>query len=324
MSSLFQNSYYLAINFNAILYGVELVLYGMTMNALVKNRKKWSRTDKFYVWFSTALLFLITIYMSTEAVFGEEMWIVHQNTEGGPIQFLIDNADIWYQTMGTTASVILNLFSDALLIYRMYVVWTSYYVIMFPCFLYVATIALGIIELYASGKPDADFFVGTAAQLGVAYYTTTISLNVIATGVICGRLVYLGRALEAARNTQGRGKGVVRYTGTLSIVVESALPYSMAGFAFLVAYGIESDISILFGALYGMFTCISPQLIVLRVVTGQGWTKDQTAQSVSALEFENLGASRSAAATTAIETAAQSEGTSTMDHKSIGSAHDMV
>lgn len=98
------------------LAGVELVLYGMTMNALVNHRKQWTRTDKFYMAFSTALLVLITIYMSTEAVFGQEMWIVHADSPGGSLEFLIENADIWYQTMGTTASVILNLFSDALLV----------------------------------------------------------------------------------------------------------------------------------------------------------------------------------------------------------------
>ncbi|KAI0631478.1 hypothetical protein C8Q77DRAFT_139543 [Trametes polyzona] len=315
MSSLFQNAYYLAINFNAILYGVELVLYGMTMNALFNHRKHWTRTDKFYLAFSTALLVLITIYMSTEAVFGEEMWIVHGSDPGGPAAFLGANANIWYQTMGTTASVVLNMFSDALLIYRMYVVWTSYRVIAFPCFLYVATIALGIIELYASGKPNANFFVGTAAQLGVAYYTSTIALNVLATGVICARLAYLGRALDAAPSAAVR-----RYTGTLPIVVESALPYSLAGFAFLVAYGLQSDSSILFGAFYGMFTCISPQLIVLRVVTGKAWTKDRTAQSVSALGSETRGHAEGATTTTATATAVQEEGaTSTMDRKSLGS-----
>lgn len=86
------------------------------MNALVNHRKQWTRTDKFYMGFSTALLVLITIYMSTEAVFGQEMWIVHADSPGGSLEFLIENADIWYQTMGTTASVILNLFSDALLV----------------------------------------------------------------------------------------------------------------------------------------------------------------------------------------------------------------
>ena len=52
----------------------------------------------------------------------------------------------------------------------------------------------------------------------------------------------------------GRGKGVVRYTGTLAMVIESALPYSVAGFALLVSYCIGRDVSIPFGAFYGMFT----------------------------------------------------------------------
>ena len=38
----------------------------------------------------------------------------------------------------------------------------------------------------------------------------------------------------------------------LGMVVESALPYSVKGFAFLLSYGLGSDVAILFGALYGM------------------------------------------------------------------------
>ena len=90
-------------------------------------------------------------------------------------------------------------------------------------------------------------------QLGTAYWASTISLNIIATCTICGRLIYLGRALEASRTVKG-GKVAVHYTGTLPIVVESALPYSMAGLAFLVSFGIGSDLSIMFGAFYGMFS----------------------------------------------------------------------
>ncbi len=133
------------------------------MKALVdKQRKAWSRTDKFYAAFSTALLVLITIYMSTEAVFGQEMWIVHSGDPGGPAAFLANNVNVWYQTMGTTASVILIMLSDALLvsvcfshhdkafemltaanimqIYRMYVVWPDFRLVAFPCLLYVASI----------------------------------------------------------------------------------------------------------------------------------------------------------------------------------------
>ena len=165
----------------------------------------------------------------------------------------------------------------------MHVVWSDFRVGAVPCFLYAARVGktslpqcynpiahhknvydyttpatgLGIIELYSSGKPDANFFVGTAAQLGLAYYATTISLNVITTGVICTRLFHFSRA--ATFNLASGGpivtdSKVAQYTGTLPMVVESALPYSLAGVAFLVSYGMQSNISILFGALYGMWT----------------------------------------------------------------------
>ena len=101
----------------------------------------------------------------------------------------------------------------------------------------------------------------------MAYYATTVSLNVISTGVICARLVYFTRAaplnpavarLPTAAGSPDRTapscSRAALYTGTLPMVVESALPYSMAGVAFLVSYGMQSDVSILFGALYGMFT----------------------------------------------------------------------
>ncbi|KAI0755664.1 hypothetical protein C8Q74DRAFT_1360755 [Fomes fomentarius] len=315
MSSLFQNAYYLAINFNAVLYGAELVLYSITMQTLCHGEKTWSRGDKFYIGFSTAMLLLITVYMSTEAVFGQEMWIVNSNFPGGATAWFAENASVWYQTLGTASSVALNLLSDALLIYRIYVVWTDFRVIIFPCLLYLASLALGILELYLSGKPDANFFVGNAARLGTAYWASTISLNIISSCFICGRLIYLGRALEADRSTKGRGKAAVRYTGTLSIVVESAIPYSVAGFAFLVAFGPESDLSIMFGAFYGMFSCISPQLIIMRVVTGVAWPKQRTTE-ISALEFQTLGSS-AGPTTTATITASQFEVPDTQDHKSV-------
>ncbi|RPD54584.1 hypothetical protein L226DRAFT_616431 [Lentinus tigrinus ALCF2SS1-7] len=312
MSSLFQNAYYLAINFNAILYGTELALYGLTMQSLFQNRKKWTRTEQFYMSFSTATLCLITIYMSTEAVFGQEMWIVHADfPDGGPAGWFLENVNVWYQTLGTAASVVLNLLADALLIYRVYVVWTDIRVIAFPCLLYLATLALGILELYLSGKPNSDFFVGKAMQLGTAYWASTISLNVISTCIICGRLMYLGRAIEAARNVKGRGKAAVRYTGTLEKIIESALPYSMAGIAYLVSFGLGSDLAIMFCAFYVMFSCISPQLIIMRIVTGTAWTRDRTAETVSALEFQNLEGRGERSATAVVSDAA-----STVDGKS--------
>ncbi|KAI0057073.1 hypothetical protein BV25DRAFT_1831576 [Artomyces pyxidatus] len=263
----------------------------MTMHRLLLVNETRSRSDKFFVGFSTALLFLITIYVAVQSVFGEEMWIVNANFPGGSAAYLEEFAAVWYQTMGTTASVALNLLSDGLLIYRCMVVWPHYAVLIVPGILYLATLALGIVELWASGAPHSDFFAGLAANLGLSYYATSIGLNVIATSIICGRLIYLGNIL---RHTPG-GKRMTLYTGTIPIVVESALPYSLSGIAFLVSYGLQSEISILFLSIYVMFTCISPQMIIWRVVTGQAWTKRSTME-VSAMALQSVAGAGAAAA----------------------------
>ena len=159
--------------------------------------------------------------------------------------------------------------------------YNSIVVLTFPCILWVATLGtssqfiphplilhpcsrllpslihfttvFGIVELYYSGVPSGDFFVGLALHIGVTYVSISIGLNVIVSCMICARISYLGIAMHAIHHTE-RGQEMVKYAGTIPIIVESALPYAMAGIAFAVSYGIGSDISVFFMSIYAMFT----------------------------------------------------------------------
>jgi len=270
MSSLFQNSYYIAINVNSILYGVELVLYFQTVSLLLRGgRSKMTRSDKFFIGFSTALLILVTIYMATEAVFGEEMWIVNANIPGGPAAYFEANAAIWYQTWGTTASVALNWLADGFMMYRCFIVWNDYRIVIFPGILYLGTWALGILNLWASGSPGSNFFAGKAAHIVLAYYSLTVGLTIVMTGLICGRIIAQARHVKAVFGHEGART----YTNAAAVIVESSLLYAAAGIASIVTTGLDSDTSVLLGTFFGMFSCISPQLLILRVVSGRVWTR---------------------------------------------------
>ena len=69
-----------------------------------------------FIFLSTGLLCLITVYLFAQNFFGEEMWIVHAGYPDGSGQYYADNAAVWYQTMGSAASVVLNWMSDAFLV----------------------------------------------------------------------------------------------------------------------------------------------------------------------------------------------------------------
>ncbi len=72
--------------------------------------------DKFMIAFSTILLILNTIYWTTQAYFGQMMYINNPSYPGGIDGYFQGNSSVWYQTWGTTACVISNLMSDALLV----------------------------------------------------------------------------------------------------------------------------------------------------------------------------------------------------------------
>jgi len=265
-----------------ILYGVDLVLYFLSVQNVMQSRRHVKRRlDTFFLWFSTALLLLITICISTSAVFGEEMWIVNASYPGGQAAYLAAYSSVWYQTLGTTASVALNLLADALMIYRLYVLWHSWLVIAFPCLLYVGSFCLGITELYLSGVPGGTIFAGISVDVDLAYLCSTIGLNVIVTCFIVGRLLHFSRR---TRHILGRDT-VKTYTDLSSILIESALPYALSGIAFLISYGIGSQTSALFLDIWIMWTCLSPQMIVLRVTSGRAWTKEKVAQSFGPTSF---------------------------------------
>ncbi|KAL1943618.1 hypothetical protein VTO73DRAFT_4063 [Trametes versicolor] len=299
----FQNAFYIGNNFNAILYGVELVLYSMTVRAMFGKKARQtrsSRSNAFFLFFSTALLCLNTVFVATEAVFGEEMWIVNKDYPGGQDAYLNDFAAVWYQTFGTAASVALNLLSDGLLIYRCFVVWDDIRVVLFPIVLYLGTFSVGIAQLIESGKPQSSYFLGLAHTLGVSYTSCVISLNLIVSGLICGRIVYKGRTI--ARHI---GFDVGRdYVTAAAILVESAALYALTGVAYVVAFALNSQLEIFFLSIYVMMTCIAPQMIILRVVRGRAWTRNTSAVTDTNLEFTK---SAQAATETQLEFGASTE-----------------
>ncbi|KAH9855682.1 hypothetical protein C2E23DRAFT_723779 [Lenzites betulinus] len=271
-SEVFQNAYYVVNIINAILYGVELVLYYKILEHVYHNKRRTS-ADRFFAVFSTVLVLLNTIYWATQSYFCQMMWIVNADYPGGATAYWEDFASVWYQTWGTTACVACNLMNDALLVHRCFVIWNSRRIIILPTLLWFASLAFAIGLLYESGRPNGDYFAGIATTFVTAYTATTFAFNVVVTTLIVGRIIAVGRRISGYTRAHGGGGERRAYTGAVAIVVESALPFTVFSAAYLVTYAVGSDLAIGF-SFYAMFTCISPLLITLRVLSRRAWTRE--------------------------------------------------
>ncbi|KAI0369733.1 hypothetical protein BV20DRAFT_332691 [Pilatotrama ljubarskyi] len=265
----FQNALYIGINITCILYGVQLILYFMTVRALLRQTRKPTRSDIFFVLFSTALLLLNTISVATNSAFGQEMWVVNQDYPGGADAYLEDYATVWYQTFGTAAGLVLQALASGLLVYRCWVVCDDLRVAVILSVLWLGTFVLASLRVYASAIDN--FFTGPLNEkLGTATTACLIGLNTILTTIICGRLYFFSRYYGGALGAHVGEK----YTNAVAIIVESALPYTLASIVYLIAFSIHSQTSIVFLCFSSMLTAISPSMIILRVLAGRAWTRN--------------------------------------------------
>ncbi|TBU46070.1 hypothetical protein BD309DRAFT_1017388 [Dichomitus squalens] len=278
----FQTSHYVGILLDTIFYGVELVIYSASVRIILRGKANGmpSRGSCRLLFFSTGLLLPITLWVVSQAALGQDMWIAHPvNAEGSPRYLGINVVPMWYEIVGCVASLVLNTMSDGLLLYRCYIVWGDGRVIILPFIIYLATMSLGVLAVYVSDRPQSILLFGASQRLVLAYVSVGISLNFLVSTLICVRILLLAKRLEVALGEEAAHT----YTNTATLIIESALPYTLSGLAYLVALGMQSSTSILFMSIYVMFACLSPQMIVFRVLMGHAWTRDAVTRSTASV-----------------------------------------
>jgi len=247
-----------------------------------KNNQSSPNSRRFCVIYSTAMIMLSTINIACNAVWGEEMWIVHRDDVGGVPHFIATQESVWYQTLASTSVISCIFLGDALLIYRLFSVYgRSYAVIFLPTLAYIAGFGLAMTQVIMSGLPRGNFFGGEAAKVATAYYVITVSLNIVLTILICSRLMRVSKRVASAL---GRGCAEV-YISTAAVLVESSALYSAFGIMYLIPFALEAPIADLFGQLWTKLSVICPLLIIVRVVTGRAWMPDATVTSRTPVAF---------------------------------------
>ncbi|KAF8556744.1 hypothetical protein OG21DRAFT_551315 [Imleria badia] len=263
-------SFYIGINIENILYGIELLLYFKTIRILLSNRGAHKKSNVFYALFSSMMVFSITVWVATQAIFGQRMWLLDSGFPGGPFAYWKANLSVWYMDWSTVEVIILQLMTDALMIYRCRMIWNSFRVVIVPVILWLATLTLGVLVAWANSFPGEDFHTGLSDQLSLAYWSVSVFLNTTLTCMICYRVMRHGKMVQEHLGHEYASL----YFAVVTIVVESVLPYTLSGIAFLVSLGVGSPTSSAFICVYFLMMCISPQMLILRVMIGSAWDND--------------------------------------------------
>ncbi|KAH7912740.1 hypothetical protein BJ138DRAFT_1003780 [Hygrophoropsis aurantiaca] len=279
-----ERSMYIGDAFMLILWGINFCMFIHSSYLLLASgrgaHKRKSRI--FYVVYSAIFMLFLTISTATDVVFGQLMWIEHRDVAGGPFAYFAENLSDWYNTLGTATDVAANAMGDGLLLYRCYMIWGSrLWVVAFPALIYISSVVMAIMMTIESAIPGANIWQGLAANFGIPWVALTVCFNIIATIMIVTRLL-----LVYFRVRRVLAPDLTRtYMGVISIIVESSLPFTILGIAYLALYIQNSPSQTALGFVWGSIVVLSPQLIILRVSMGVAWNKDTLARVNTSMVF---------------------------------------
>jgi hypothetical protein len=151
----------------------------------------------------------------------------------------------------------------------------------------------------ASALPQSSV-VKTKLQVGVPWFSLSVSLNIIITTIICIRLLRMRALMREALSLNMSNM----YANIAAMLVESAAVFSILGIVLIVMAVRNDPLTFTFAHIWSMFSVespvlpppksdinrvshllqsLSPQMIILRVSMGSGWYRETVNEVSTAL-----------------------------------------
>ncbi|KAJ7599410.1 hypothetical protein C8J56DRAFT_881852 [Mycena floridula] len=261
------------------LHGIHCFMFIYSTHSLISSRHN-NRLS--YIIVSSLILLGMTVYMLTEVLIGQLMWIDHRDFPGGPIIYVISILRDWWHSFGTACGHLAIFIGDGLLIYRCYVIYNgTWKAVMVPFVLYIGSVAMAFALIIRVHRSATVYFLDkTLSRLGIAWAVLSVSFSIAITILITYRILKARRSL--VRNLPDRTEAIQTYTSLVAILVESALPSSIFGIAFAVIFGKDLQQQSAMIQVWNALSALSSQFIIFRIASGQAWTK-RVAADVSAI-----------------------------------------
>jgi len=240
-------------------YGMYVVLAGICIYFQLQHRQQ-TKGRYILIIYTCAMFVSSTIYFCFGAKWSEIEFVESTANTAAFASALSSQLAL----TKNTASVVNIWLADSLILYRTYVIWGgNLYVLIGPVIMFLGAVASAIALLIETARPGAVFGMVLISDFGTAFWSISVSLNVISTILIAGYLVWHQRSLRSA----GLGQAD-RYIGIAAILAESAALYSICGLIYIPLFARDLALQYPFSALFNSAASIAPNLIVLRMALG--------------------------------------------------------
>ncbi|KAG6860327.1 hypothetical protein C0995_012634 [Termitomyces sp. Mi166 len=275
----FERSNYIATHIASMCYetpGAQIAVFFIATYHVLR----WNTSAKrrlFWLFFLFLLTATATINLACSIKFNQSAWIDERNYPGGPYEFLVEQQSRPILTLGNTASILGSFFADGILLYRVMVLWNfMWYIIIPPTLFYIVCVILSILTVVQIADPTFANIV----NLALPVWVILMIINIVLSAMIAIRILILRRDVQSGLGTEYAKP----YAMIASLVVEAALPFTILSIILLVLFGGKNTAQNLFVPLLVQVECLSPSLIILRVIV-RGSPRNKRPDEASNIKF---------------------------------------
>lgn len=275
----------------AVFHGIIIVMFFQCLSALLDPTRRGERGVKWpLVAHTTAMFSFVTVSVVANFYVQIIAFIDNRNFPGidwyppGPTGYLLLTGSEAVVVVSSAPMILNGWLADGLLLYRCFVIYAgSYWVIAFPCLMYFASFGLGIVYIFQSSHSLDSYWMTSAFNFGVLYFSISLSLNILLTSMIVGRLILHNRSI---RNMVGASSTFGGLTSFVNVILVESCALCGVGSALLIgAWSAESYLTEYFSWVFVATQVIAPFLIILRVANRTALTSKTISMSIGSLHF---------------------------------------
>ncbi|KAG2120250.1 hypothetical protein DEU56DRAFT_928448 [Suillus clintonianus] len=215
-----------------ILYGFSVLMFMGTIWALTYNHRIQDVNRPITV-VAILLLMLSTAHIVVNIVRVQDGLIKYRDTfPGGPVAFFGDVSQETY-VIKHALYIIQTLLADGVVIYRCYVVWQTVWVIILPSVLWCSVAVTGVNAVYSfsqASRNPTDIFTTVVADWVTTFIISTLSTNLLSSGLLAYRICMIERTVCTVRTVKGSIMPIAR------VLVDAAALYSVTLLARLICF----------------------------------------------------------------------------------------
>jgi len=207
----------LSVVLEAILYGFSLLMFAGTIWVLW-FRKSTRQVNRIMLTVACTLLFFSTAHIVIHIIRVMDGLILYGDSYPGGVNAFFGNTLQWTFMWKNYIYIGQSLLGDLVVIYRCYMVWQSYLVIVVPVMLWCATFVCAVEGVRAATTTvEGGIFDGTLAQWIAGFWSMALSTNLLTTGLLAWRIWWVDRQSRRLRaHRQSHLRHVLRVISMLA------------------------------------------------------------------------------------------------------------